>query len=706
MLGDRIEKFSGTGERTFEEFLDDYTDLIARFGIPHSVARTLLPLYLVGGAKLKYQTIANHDTLPWNELVTELAKKLKSEALLSNLRDELHNMTQGKDSVREFAKKVYNKTKIAFQGQGEGIVSRMATDFFIKGLNPEIRKAIRRLPDTNEFDIVVCNAEKTFRILEQERKENRDAIQAITALITDEKVNQLEKQLNQMKLAQRRPTSSIVPRPRNRFQTNGRTQQGSFNSPNMFFPNSFRRGNNSFRPRRGFLSRFQRNPRARFGQQYFQSWYPTYPTYASSPNIPSTSNSNNGQPQIQPGPSSRMAITEPIDCTSSYDAPMIRTTVHLYAEQSNQLLLNATKCYRDVMEIAVTNFLYIRTARTILNRRRVSIPHQLCKTAHVTGKIQGHELVQISPGLRTTNEIEEENNTLPLWGTNKQLRSIYTIENGEISSPDGRTIISSLGNLENCKLSEGFCLSKDQTVIWEPIHTAPVCRYSLIGSYEALVTMRHIILPHADLVFQFSSDYLLHEQLTEYCEILFNSYLTTSNHILIFPHISRDIMIHDYILRMSRPRRVRRNVRYLTDKHGRSSCFQLVTSESIPLITQLFDTDITNQIPNFRTRPIVKRKILQEIQRWNVTNEDFNKKRRFYNITDPRFIPLRTIRYAQYLKKQLQLFDIFEEDRPLNYALFLRYHLSGTGECTRKLTSSFSQDAVLIIGSMLFLSLR
>ncbi|KAL6734713.1 hypothetical protein Aduo_005222 [Ancylostoma duodenale] len=130
MLGDRIEKFSGTGERTFKEFLDDYTNLIARFGIPYSVARTLLPLYLVGGAKLKYQTIANHDTLPWNESVPELAKKLKSEALLSNLR--VHNMTQGKDSVREFAKKVYNKTKVAFQGQGEGIVSRMATDFSSK----------------------------------------------------------------------------------------------------------------------------------------------------------------------------------------------------------------------------------------------------------------------------------------------------------------------------------------------------------------------------------------------------------------------------------------------------------------------------------------------------------------------------------------------------------------------------------------------
>ncbi|KIH55937.1 hypothetical protein ANCDUO_13892 [Ancylostoma duodenale] len=119
---------------------------------------------------------------------------------------------------------------------------------------------------------------------------------------------------------------------------------------------------------------------------------------------------------------------------------------------------------------------------------------------------------------------------------------------------------------------------------------------------------------------------------------------------------------------MSRPRRLKRTIKHLTDKHGRSSNLQLVTSEPIPLITRLFDTDVTNQIPNFRTRPIVKRKILQEMQRWNVTNEDFNKMRRFYNITDPRLIALRTIRYAQYRTKQLQLFDNFEQNRPLNYA--------------------------------------
>ncbi|RCN43143.1 integrase core domain protein [Ancylostoma caninum] len=43
--------------------------------------------------------------------------------------------------------------------------------------------------------------------------------------------------------------------------------------------------------------------------------------------------------------------------------------------------------------------------------------------------------------------------------------------------------------------------------------------------------MQYIVLPHADLVFKFSNDYLPHAHLTEQCKTLGNSYLTTSNQI-------------------------------------------------------------------------------------------------------------------------------------------------------------------------------
>ncbi|KAL6738682.1 hypothetical protein Aduo_012205 [Ancylostoma duodenale] len=113
-----------------------------------------------------------------------------------------------------------------------------------------------------------------------------------------------------------------------------------------------------------------------------------------------------------------------------------------------------------------------------------------------------HTLVTLTPGLSSTKEIEDENVSLPLWGTRKYLRSIYSVETGQVAPFDGQSIISSLANLENCTFSDGFCLLENQTIIWEPIQIRPFCRYALAGSYEAFVTLRHVVFPHPDLVSQ------------------------------------------------------------------------------------------------------------------------------------------------------------------------------------------------------------
>ncbi|VDO84829.1 unnamed protein product [Heligmosomoides polygyrus] len=177
LLGTRIDKFSGSEEKTFEEFLEEYSELTQRFQIPRAVAKSLLPIYLTGMAKLKFQSIENRDQMNWEQLVTTLASKLKNQATLSNIRDELHNISQGKDSVGEFARKVLTKTRFAFQGQGDRVINQMAIDFFIKGLNPELRKVIRRLPETEDFETVVLNV-----------------------VLMDEKVDRLKRQLKDMQL--------------------------------------------------------------------------------------------------------------------------------------------------------------------------------------------------------------------------------------------------------------------------------------------------------------------------------------------------------------------------------------------------------------------------------------------------------------------------------------------------------------------------
>lgn len=86
LLDNRVAKFSGDEYRTFEEFLDEYTELVNRLGTPTNHAQSLLPLYLTGGAKLEFNSLTENENSDWNTLTVALAKKFKNQALLSNIR--------------------------------------------------------------------------------------------------------------------------------------------------------------------------------------------------------------------------------------------------------------------------------------------------------------------------------------------------------------------------------------------------------------------------------------------------------------------------------------------------------------------------------------------------------------------------------------------------------------------------------------------
>ncbi|EYC38798.1 hypothetical protein Y032_0694g1592 [Ancylostoma ceylanicum] len=719
LLGNRIEKFSGDSDKTFEEFLDEYKDLIESLNIPHEHAKSLLPLYLTGGAKLKYQSLSDEEKSNWQSIVTTLARKFKNQAMLSNIRDELHNLRQGKDSVGEFARKILAKTKVAFQGEDKSVPRKLAIDFFIKGLRPDIRKAIRRLPDPSDFETAVANAEKEQRILEQERREERDILESINALVLDDKVEELQKQVNS--LQQRSQPQGQVARmsPRNRPLPPSRPQPANarFNRR----PQPMFRGNPANRRNFPTNRRFFNNPFRNFWNQgnfynpfrfQNQNYTPFQPMHAQQDHFnppmsqPAIMQGTQGAPQFNQqsrfpsaaqnvnflcllaiiatalipsvtahefqicGSSSFpnvLALPKLVECRVSTEEPMIETTIKLYAENSSPLKMTAHKCYRDLIKVSVHNFLYIRTRHTVIDRQRISISPEECRSAAVTGSIHGHPLTEISTGLKSTNEIEDENGKLPLWGTNVYLRSVYSIEQGEIASFNGETVLSTLGNLDNCSLPVGNCQTPQETIIWEPVQITPYCRFSEIGEYNALTTMKYVLLPEHELAFEFSSNHLLRSDLLQHCNI-YNSYLTTSNHVISFPNIPPNIMIQDFVLENPITSRAKRDTRYIIDNENRLSRYDLVPLQALPLIQRLYNITEMNKLPPFETQPIKDHKLLREIKQWNVTNLDFLRRLRLYAAEESHVSALRTIRYAEYRFRQLTWLRTIKSKRPLNYA--------------------------------------
>ncbi|VDK58503.1 unnamed protein product, partial [Cylicostephanus goldi] len=286
-----------------------------------------------------------------------------------------------------------------------------------------------------------------------------------------------------------------------------------------------------------------------------------------------------------------------------------------------------------------------------------------------TGKAHSHDLKQILPGFFATEEVEDDQYSLPLWGTNHYLRSIYTLEYGDLASFDGIRVISSLANLQNCTLSEGFCVLKEEIIMWEPVTSPSLCPYKFAGSFNSYVTSKFALIPQSELAFEFYSDTYAYAEIATRCGFSGFS-LTTSHHILIFPQLPAHLSLQRYILEESLHRRGRREIRYITDSTGARSSYEIVPKQSEPLIRRLFGITELTRLPFFATAPIREPRILREMERWNVTNRDFQLRRRLYAAEDPRLTVLRTIRYSEYRWKQLIEFEEIRKTRMLTYAEF------------------------------------
>lgn len=322
---------------------------------------------------------------------------------------------------------------------------------------------------------------------------------------------------------------------------------------------------------------------------------------------------------------------------------MLRTLVQLYVERNNPLRLRAHNCYRDLVKVEVHNFLHIRTTRTIIGRQRIGVSINECKQALLNKSIYTYPLTELSPGLHITSEIDDSNSSLPFWGTTLYLRSIYSIEEGEIASLDGIIVSSSLGSVSNCTLSLGACTIPGGTLIWEPTPDPPSCHFKLIGTYDALVTLRFLVISSHELTFQFSDDYNRQAKLLAHCSLA-QAYLTTSSHVLVFPNIPSHITLQDYMIDNTSGYRRKRDTLYITDAQNRKSHYDRIPIQTPPLIHSLFAKSSLIELPRFNTRLIRDTLLLNEILRWNVSNEDFNRSK-FYVKEDARISTLRTIRY-------------------------------------------------------------
>ncbi|VDL80666.1 unnamed protein product [Nippostrongylus brasiliensis] len=366
---------------------------------------------------------------------------------------------------------------------------------------------------------------------------------------------------------------------------------------------------------------------------------------------------------------------------------MLKTSVTLYTDRNDYEQIPAHQCYRDLIKIRAHNFLYIRTTHEIVGRERLRISPADCMEAATNKILYGHTLTHVTPGLFSTPEIDEDNTSLPLLGSTLYTRSVYSVVTETITIIDDQTIISPLGNLDNCTLSAGSCTLEDGVIVWQPIAIQPTCRLQKVDIFDALVTLRYVLIPEYELTFEFSSDFFGTYQYLKSCNIT-QAYLSTSNHIPEFPNIPHNVMLHDFLIliRGGNPHH-RRDVKTITLANNQKSEYNLISKQP-RLVPLLFNSD---EIPPFDLHPIIDNRILYAIRMWNVTQHDLNRSRMYIN-EDTRISTLRSVRYGEYRTRQLNQFNSISKTRPLTYAES-QYNKIFCGEQRTFSTTTFTKNS-------------
>lgn len=95
---------------------------------------------------------------------------------------------------------------MTFQGVDKTVPDKLAIDFFLKGLRPEVHRA-RRLPESDNFEVIPAYAEEQDIIQQQERAEDQGILESLNTLAISDKVERLEARINHPRAPPKKPLS-------------------------------------------------------------------------------------------------------------------------------------------------------------------------------------------------------------------------------------------------------------------------------------------------------------------------------------------------------------------------------------------------------------------------------------------------------------------------------------------------------------------
>ncbi|EFP03548.1 hypothetical protein CRE_21110 [Caenorhabditis remanei] len=80
--------------------------------------------------------------------------------------------------------------------------------------------------------------------------------------------------------------------------------------------------------------------------------------------------------------------------------------------------------------------------------------------------------------------------------------TVYSLEVGEIATPDGEKVISPLGDTSGCQAPKGQCELTDALILWISDGITKFCKYSKVQTTEAYITKTKIAIPSLQMALE------------------------------------------------------------------------------------------------------------------------------------------------------------------------------------------------------------
>ncbi|EGT36627.1 hypothetical protein CAEBREN_28069 [Caenorhabditis brenneri] len=473
-----LPKFNGeSSDEIFGEWCRKFTMEANYLNLGHQLTALVFPRLLDGRARLKYQTLTAEEQDNYGTAATALGDRLRSQGSRSKAMTDLAKIKKKEsESIIAFAKRVEVQVNVAYPRLLLTQKNEIAINRFVDGLPLQIRKKLLEMDGLDRMATAIQRAERIKEINQEEERETVNLIRQIKKSDNEAEIEMLREQIKNLK-----------------FWNDKLRSRG--NQGNRETNSNERQGNRGFE-RQPYNPRLGNERRVSFNNQ-------TYPRGRSCP--PQREGWNINRTPRGTGINFLMIMTIlalitqaeaikmqicPVERSGEYFYPptttvceidkteqVIKTEVELWTEYGSSQKIQAYRCTTTKYDSCYQGFFDMLFRNpTISNVETSPMSKELCELAMRNHKIG--EIILEAKGENLFQSTPDKEIYMIQKGFECPQKYIYTLEIGEIASPDGEIITSSLGDTSGCKAENGECVISTARLMWDTAGIEKFCKYT------------------------------------------------------------------------------------------------------------------------------------------------------------------------------------------------------------------------------------